>query len=111
MDWVAQKAAQTLAETGRLTVVVQDNGPLHKSHLVRQHWAGWQEKGLLIFFLPPYCSEMNPIETEWHQLKSHEICGQMFDNEYDLAKAVMAGMESRSVTGEYSLDRFTFNCA
>ena len=79
MDWVAQKAAQTLAETGRLTVVVQDNGPLHKSHLVRQHWAGWQEKGLLIFFLPPYCSEMNPIETEWHQLKSHEICGQMFD--------------------------------
>ena len=88
MDWVAQKAAQTLAATGRLTVVVQDNGPLHKSHLVQllplaakasQHWAGWQEKGLLIFFLPPYCSEMNPIETEWHQLKSHEICGQMFD--------------------------------
>jgi len=28
---------------------------------------------------------MNPIETQWHQLKSHEIAGQMFDNEYDLA--------------------------
>jgi hypothetical protein len=26
---------------------------------------------------------MNPIETQWHQLKSHEIAGQMFDNEYD----------------------------
>jgi hypothetical protein len=26
MDWMAQKAAQTLAQTGRLTVVVQDNG-------------------------------------------------------------------------------------
>lgn len=58
-----------------------------------------------------YCSEMNPIETEWHQLKSHEISGQMFDNEYDLAKAVMAGMESRSIAGEYALDRFIFNCA
>ena len=54
---------------------------------------------------------MNPIETEWHQLKSHEICGQMFDNEYDLAKAVMAGMESRSVANEYALDRFIFNSA
>ena len=54
---------------------------------------------------------MNPIETEWHQLKSHEISGQMFDNEYDLAKAVMTGMESRSVAGKYALDRFTFNCA
>jgi putative transposase len=106
MDWVSHKAAQTLAETGRLTVVVQDNGPLHKSRLVCQHWARWQEQGLLIFFLPPYCSEMNPIETQWHQLKSHEICGRMFDNEYDLAKAVMVGMESRSLA-----DRFIFNSA
>jgi hypothetical protein len=29
MDWVAQKAAQSLAETGRITVIVQDNGSLH----------------------------------------------------------------------------------
>ncbi len=111
MDWVALKAAETLAQTGRLTVIVQDNGSLHRSRLVRQHWARWQAQGLLIFFLPPYCSEMNPIETQWHQLKSHEIAGQMFDNEYDLAKAVMAGMESRSVTGEYALARFIFNSA
>jgi putative transposase len=111
MNWVALKAAQTLAATGRLTVVVQDNGPLHKSRLVRQHWARWQEQGLLIFFLPPYCSEMNPIETQWHQLKCHEISGRMFDNEYDLAKAVIAGMESRSLTGQYPLDRFIFNSA
>ena len=87
------------------------SGSLQRSRLVRQHWARWQEQGLLIFFLPPYCSEMNPIETQWHQLKSHEIAGQMFDNEYDLSKAVMAGMESRSVTGEYALDRFIFNSA
>jgi hypothetical protein len=83
--------------------------PVSYSHLVRQKWAGWQEQGLLIFFLPPYCSEMNPIETEWHQLKTHEICGQMFDNEYDLAKAIMAGIKSRSIAGEYALDRFIFN--
>jgi hypothetical protein len=54
---------------------------------------------------------MNEIETQWHQLKAHEIAGQMFDNEYDLAKAVMAGMNSRSVAGEYALDRFIFNSA
>ena len=59
-----------------------------------------------MFFLPPYCSQMNPIEGEWHQLKSHEIAGQMFDNEYDLAKAVMHGMESRSQAGEYTLFAF-----
>ncbi len=109
MDWVAEKAAQTLAETGRLTVVVQDNGSLHTSRLVQEQWERWQAQGLLIFFLAPYCSEMNLIEGQWHQLKSHEIAGQMFDNEYDLAKAVMKGMTACSEAGEYALERFIFN--
>ena len=111
MDWVAQKAAITLSDTGRLTVIVQDNGSLHKSDLVRQQWQRWQAQGLFIFFLPPYCSEMNPIETEWHQLKRDEIAGQMFGDEYDLAMSVMQGMETRSDRGNYSLERFKFNSA
>lgn len=111
MDWVAQKAATTLGQTGRLTVIVQDNGSLHKRDLVRQQWQSWQAQGLFIFFLPPYCSQMNPIETEWHQLKRDEIAGQMFSDEYDLAMAVMQGMEARSERGNYSLERFKFNSA
>ena len=111
MDWVADKASQTLAQTGRITVVVHDNGGLHKSHLSRGQWQRWEEQGLYIFFLPPYCSEMNTIETEWHQLKEHEIAGRMFDNEYDLALAVMEGMKARSEAGNYHLERFIFNCA
>jgi transposase len=111
MDWVAQKAAETLAKTGRITVVVHDNGSLHTSLLSRKQWERWEQQGLYIFFLPPYCSDMNVIETEWHQLKSHEIAGQMFDNEYDLALAVMEGMKARSEAGGYTLERFIFNCA
>lgn len=111
MDWVAQKAATTLGQTGRLTVIVQDNGSLHKRDLVRQQWQRWQAQGLFIFFLPPYCSQMNPIETEWHQLKRDGIAGQMFADEYDLAMAVMQGMEARSERGNYSLERFKFNSA
>ena len=53
MDWIADKAAQTWAQTGRLTVVVQGNGSLHTSLLVRQQWSRWQEQGLFIFLLPP----------------------------------------------------------
>lgn len=108
MDWVADKAAETLAQTGRLTVVVQDNGSLHRGRLAREQWSRWQEQGLLVFFLPRYCSEMNLIETEWRQLKVHEISGQMFDNEYDLAMAVIEGMENRSQQGGYKLERFKF---
>ena len=111
IDWIAEGAAQTLEQTGRLTVVVQDNGPLHLSELVQQQWKRWRALGLFIFFLPKYCSEMNPIAGQWHQLKTHELAGRMFEDEYDLAIAVMAGMEARSVQGEYSLERFKFNCA
>jgi len=74
--------------------------------MVQQQWSRWQEQGLFIFFLPPYCSEMNPIETQWRQLKGHEIAGQMFDNEYDLAMTVIDGMEARSTAGGYAIGTF-----
>jgi hypothetical protein len=54
---------------------------------------------------------MNPIETEWHQLKTHEMAGRMFEDESDLAIAIIQGMESRSIAGEYALERFKFNSA
>ena len=55
--------------------------------------------------------EASPAELsdEWHQLKAHEIAGRMFEHEYDLAKAVISGMEARSAKGEYTLERFKFN--
>jgi putative transposase len=111
MDWIAKKAAITLATTGKITVIVQDNGSIHTSKLSRQQTERWAELGLIIFFLPPYCSEMNPIEGEWHQLKTHEIAGRMFDNEYDLAIAIRDGIQARSERGNYKIDRFIFNSA
>lgn len=111
MDWVATRAEAKFKETGKLTVIVQDNSPIHKSKEVRAFWSRWSKQGLLLFFLPPYCSELNEIETQWHQLKAHEIAGQMFDNEYDLAMAVIQGMAHRSELGDYYLERFIFNSA
>ncbi len=111
MDWIADKTALTLAQTGRFTVVVQDNCSIHKREIVRQQWQRWQEQGLFLFFLPPYSAQMNRIEDQWHQLKVHEIVGQMFEDEYDLAIAVIKGMESRSEAGGYSLERFKFDSA
>jgi hypothetical protein len=54
---------------------------------------------------------MNPIEPEWHQLKTHELAGRMFEDEYDLALAVMDGVEARGHRGGYSTERFKFNSA
>lgn len=104
----AHLAALEFAKTGRIRVIVQDNGSIHTSIQVQQQWSQWEAQGLYLFFLPAYCSEMNSIESEWHQLKTHELAGQMFEDELDLAYAVMDGVEARSRVEGRTTQRFKF---
>ena len=90
-----EEEAADAEKSGRLRVIVQDNGPIHRCQEVQQLWSSWEKQGLYIFFLPKYCSEMNPIELEWQPLKNDEISGRMFDLELDLAYAVINGLEAR----------------
>ena len=64
--------------------------------MTRQQWQLWRSQGLFLFSLPPYYCEMNRIEDQWHQLKTHEIAGRMFEDEYNLALAIIDGMEAQS---------------
>jgi|GEM_PF-5862023 len=69
-----EKEALFAYSTGRMRVIVQDNGPIHRCLEVGQLWSKWEQMGLYIFFLPKYCTasrktEMNPIELEWQHLK------------------------------------------
>jgi short chain dehydrogenase len=50
-----------------------------------------------------------PIELEWQHLKKDELCGQIFDDELDLAYAVMDGVKARGEKGNYSTQRIKFN--
>ncbi|NEP06808.1 MAG: hypothetical protein F6K25_22685 [Okeania sp. SIO2G4] len=51
---------------------------------------------------------MNPIELEWKHLKKDELSGQMFDDELDLAYAVIDGIQARGEKGNYRTERFKF---
>lgn len=108
IDWEAQQSEIYQQQTGAITVIVLDNYSLHHSQLVKAKEPGWQAQGLYFFFLPTYSSEMNLIEPEWHQLKTHELAGRMFDDEYDLVQAVMAGIAARSEQGNYSSQQYKF---
>jgi len=96
-------------KTGRTRVIVQDNSPIHRCREVQQLWSKWESQGLYVFFLPKYCSEMNPIELEWQHLKNDELSGQMFDDELELAYAVIDGVEARGKRANYSTQRVKFN--
>ena len=48
---------------------------------------------------------MNPTELEWQQLKNHELSGQVFEDELDIACAVIDGVEATEKRGNYSIQR------
>jgi putative transposase len=58
---------------------------------------------------PKYCSEMNPIELEWQHIKKDELAGEMFEDELDIAYAVIQGVEVRGERGKYLTQRVKFN--
>ncbi|MUL37592.1 hypothetical protein BWI75_14975 [Gloeocapsopsis sp. AAB1 = 1H9] len=88
-------------KTGRITVV-QDNRPIHRCKQVQQLWSKWEAISLYIFFLPKYCSQMNPIELEWQHLKKSELASKSFEDDLDLAYAVIDGIQTRGERGNYS---------
>ena len=51
------------------TVVVLDNASAHKAQKLAQCIEGWQQRGLFLFYLPPYCPHLNTIERFWKELK------------------------------------------
>jgi len=104
-----EREAREASASGRMRVIVQDNGPIHRAKEVQGLWAKWESMGLYMFFLPKYCSEMNPIELEWQHLKREEIAGRMFEDELDLAYAVIDGVETRGKKGNYKAERINFN--
>lgn len=91
----ATLAQANFQRAGRIRVIVLDNGSIHTSKRVKAKISEWEAQGLFLFFLPPYCSEMNPIELEWQHLKRDEIRGQMFESEPELAYHVLEGIEAR----------------
>lgn len=104
-----EEEASEAQRVGRIRVIVQDNGSIHRCKEIQQLWSKWESQGLYIFFLPKYCSEMNPIELEWQHLKKDELAGKMFEDELDLAYSVIDGVQARGEKNNTSTYRVKFN--
>lgn len=53
----------------RPSVVVLDNASSNTAKKIKNRLAFWAEKGLYIFYLPPYSPQLNIIERLWKELK------------------------------------------
>lgn len=54
---------------GKPLVVILDNASVHKAKAIEPMLKLLQQKGLKLYFLPPYSPELNRIERLWHKMK------------------------------------------
>ena len=58
-------------------VVVLDNAPIHRARLTR---AVAEDLGIFLAYLPPYSSDLQPIEFGWKDLKRELSAKLNFDS-------------------------------
>jgi len=51
------------------TFVILDNAPVHHSQFFTNEIEKWEDRGLFLYYLPPYSPELNIIEILWKHIK------------------------------------------
>lgn len=85
--------AEEAEREGKPVVVVLDNAPFHKAGAVRDARAGWEAKGLKLYYLPSYCPHLNLIEGVWRRLKGFLMPRRFYDSLVELKQAVLSALD------------------
>ena len=56
-------------EITRTTVILLDNARVHTARKIKERLKIWRNRGLFIYFLPPYLPHLNIIERLWKEMK------------------------------------------
>ncbi len=67
-------------------VLVLDNAAYHKSASALAALSLFEHR-VLVIWLPPYCSDLNPIELFWRYLKDHACANKLQDNMEEVVNA------------------------
>ncbi len=86
--------AEEAERKGRRVVVVLDNAPFHKDKAgaIQYARAGWEAKGLELYYLPAYCPHLNLIEGVWRRLKGFLMPRRYYDSLAELKQAVLSAL-------------------
>lgn len=74
-------------DTDRPVVLVLDNASFHHSAVSQATLAYFEERSM-VFWLPPYCSDLNPIERFWRHLKESACANHLFKSIQDTLESV-----------------------
>lgn len=80
---------QLADEIHKTTVVVLDQATWHTSKSIQQQLENWTDKGLYVFYLPPYSPHLNLIEMLWRKIKYEWLEPHDYLSVEHLKKAVL----------------------
>lgn len=93
-DFIEAVQTKLLPSLNKRAVLVLDNGPCHRSRLVKERRATWRAQGLRLLFLPPYCPHLNRIETLWRMTKHCWLAPSAYAGFACLRQAVTAVLDA-----------------
>jgi len=67
---------------GKKIVLIMDRAGWHRSQGLNL------PKNIEIIYLPPYCPELNPVETLWEHIKRHTIKNRIYESLATLEEAI-----------------------
>ena len=88
-DYFIKSIDTLIDQIKRTTVLVLDCASWHTSKVVKQQLERWEEKGLFIFYLPPYSPHLNLIEMLWRKIKYEWLKPNDYESELKLQNAVL----------------------
>lgn len=93
-------------DTSIPTVLLLDNASYHHSRDAEAALAFFEDDNLIPCWLPPYCSNLNPIERFWGHLKSIACANKLFTSTAELVSSARRCLDIQNTIG--ASERFLF---
>jgi transposase len=93
-------------DTTKPVVLVLDNASYHHSEEAQAMLAFCEDDGVLACWLPPYCSDLNPLERFWEYLKAFACANKLFAAVSELVASARTCLRNQNDLA--SPDRFLF---
>ncbi len=104
-DFIAFLTALLAAYAGKKIRLVCDNARFHRTKAV-EAFLGQHADRLTVFWLPPYCPDLNLIERVWGHLKRTALANVLYASIDDLVRAFRTGV--RRINGRRERMSFVF---
>lgn len=91
------------------TVIVLDNARVHKAKIIQKHLKYWEQRGLYIFYLPPYSPQLNIAETLWRKIKKEQIDPADYADKETLCYATNQCLAQFGKTWKIKFSHFNIN--